>query len=1137
MLARLVVTFFIFLLLACRLSLFCKPVSADEICTPAKFFFRPLTCAFAASRKSFAAGSQLKVNWSNISLLDFSTLLLAGDIEINPGPVKYPCGSCSRPVKSNQKAVLCDSCNLWVHNTCSGLSDQMYHIFQNSSNCVWICPNCGIPSFSSSFFDSSDLTSPNSFHPLSDSETSFPVPSNNQTLTSTPSNISKRKNKAPKIKRGKCFKVLNVNINSIRGKTAEVSYLLSSEDIDIALFQETKIDDSISSSEIFPTGYDVYRNDRNLFGGGVCILTKGSTVNSNLCSDLHNDDCEAIWVKINNYNGKPLYICSFYRPPNSNAEYIQLLRSPLEKIYERHKNCTPHVIITGDFNLPDIDWSNLHHGTGNQNNLITVLDDFFLQQLVTHPTYYNSSPPHLLDLTLTTHPSLISNLNVGHAISDHCLISFNLNITCHTNTQEGKRETYLYNKGNYENIRQDIKLFGTEYLFNAEHKSVNENWLYIKSFLFNSISTNIPKKLKRNNNKRNLPWIDYNIRHNIKLRDKLSKQLKSNPTNILHDKYKKQRNKTSTLIKEKYQAFVQKSISNLTDNPRGFYKYIKSKRQENTNIPPLVFRDCFTQSPAEQAQCLNEQFCSVFSRESTNQIPFLRNMTSRMLPIEITVKGVAKLLSQLNTNKSLGPDGISPHILKQCSNELAPILANLFNQSVTSAEIPQDWLEANIFPIFKKGRKDIASNYRPVSLTSIVSKVFEHIIYSNISKHLESNNILTPKQHGFRPGFSCETQLVSAIHDWAQALDNSTETDVVIFDFSKAFDVVPHQRLLCKLNHLGIDRQLIKWISAFLTNRKQRVLINGTASTWEPVLSGVPQGTVLGPLLFLIYINDITSNIQSDIRLFADDCVLYRQINNSTDREILQKDINTLFSWSQTWKMQFNANKCFVLPITRKRRNPNNSHYIYKLGETPLQYTNSYQYLGITITTNLKWNEHINNIKNKATKTLNFLRRNIYFCTREAKSLAYLSLVRPQLEYSSAAWDPYTKSNSDLLEAVQRRAARFVTKDYSRTSSVTNLIGNLDWKLLSNRRKDNRLCLFYKAYNNLSPISLDFLQRPTRQTRSFGCSFINVQCSTDVYKYSFIPRTLVDWNALPLNARLKPNIASFKEALKQHPLG
>ena len=496
---------------------------------------------------------------------------------------------------------------------------------------------------------------------------------------------------------------------------------------------------------------------------------------------------------------------------------------------------------------------------------------------------------------------------------------------------------------------------------------------------------------------------------------------------------------------------------------------------------------------------------------------------------EVTRNGVIKLLSGLNCKKSLGPDDISPRILKETCAESANILTYIFNQSLSSGIVPADWRIANIFALHKKGAKELPENYRPISLTSICSKVLEHIVYSSISRFLSDNHILSPRQHGFRSGHSCETQLILSIDDWSKSLDRGLRTDMAIFDFSKAFDSVPHQRLILKLQSFGIHGNTLAWITSFLMNREQRVVVNGSQSSWLPVTSGVPQGTVLGPLLFLLYINDITSNIQSEIRLFADDCILYRTIVNPTDCFILQDDINQLFSWATVWQMQFNAKKCHILSITKKRSKQATT---YTLGAEALSHVDSYPYLGITISSDLRWHNHISCITSKATRTLNFIRRNVYGCSPEAKALAYTSLVRPHLEYAASAWDPYVAVDIAKLESVQRRAARFACKDYRHSTSVSALLEHLHWPVLSARRTDSRLVNFYKAVNNLTAIPISHFQKPSRCTRnSDDTTFIPLSSRTNPRKHSFFPRTIIDWNQLSRDQRTKPSVSSFHHSL------
>ena len=311
--------------------------------------------------------------------------------------------------------------------------------------------------------------------------------------------------------------------------------------------------------------------------------------------------------------------------------------------------------------------------------------------------------------------------------------------------------------------------------------------------------------------------------------------------------------------------------------------------------------------------------------------------------------GVFKLLDKIDVSKASGPDCIPGRILQNLAQELAPVLHFIFEQSLNTGDIPAEWTLANVAPIFKKGSKLQAVNYRPVSLTCISCKLFEHIVCKHILGHLEDHEILTDLQHGFRSGRSCETQLITTFHDIASAYNKKgSQIDIAVLDFSKAFDTVPHDGLLSKLKHYGIDDKIWLWILNFL---KQRVVVDGIQSDLVTVDSGVPQGTVLGPILFLLHINDLPSVISSKVRLFADDCLVYREIKNRQDQIALQKDLNLLENWGSKWGMRFNAAKCNIMRMSRKQT-PISTQY--ELSGQVLEEVKDAKYLGVTVSDDLE---------------------------------------------------------------------------------------------------------------------------------------------------------------------------------------
>ena len=384
----------------------------------------------------------------------------------------------------------------------------------------------------------------------------------------------------------------------------------------------------------------------------------------------------------------------------------------------------------------------------------------------------------------------------------------------------------------------------------------------------------------------------------------------------------------------------------------------------------------------------NGQFTDVFTKTEHSQVPLLNRKAPFMEDIVVSKEGDTKLLKGLNPSKALGPDELHPRVLKELASELGPVFAHLFQQSIDSGEIPKEWSLANICPLFKKADRSLACNYCPVSLTCVPCKLLEHIVCSNIMSHLDHHKLLSDRQHAFRKSHSCETQLATVIDDWAKILDNQGQVDTFILDFEKAFDTPPHELLKSKLFSYGIGGKTIKWIDAFLCYRQQRVVVNGIKSDWAPVVSGVPKGTVLGPLLFSLHINDITSDIESEIRLFADDCVCYREIKNVEDTVKLQMDIDRLGSWARKWGMRFQPVKCNMMQLTNKRTSKIQASY--KLEGTVLENVESIKYLGVTITKDLKWNTHISNVCTKANRTLGFLRRNLFSCPQDVREAACL---------------------------------------------------------------------------------------------------------------------------------------------------
>ena len=837
-------------------------------------------------------------------------------------------------------------------------------------------------------------------------------------------------------------------------------------------------------------------------------------------------NCEILWAKINLVGVNTLLVGAFYRPHMKDIQAIKELKLSLQSL--NRSNAT--IWLAGDFNAPHIDWSipgvikGTCYSTAHE-ELLGVAQDHGLEQVVLKPTRGNN----ILDLFFTNHPAKVNRVEIMPQISDHNTVFLEVNLKAKTIKQK-PRKIHLYNKGDWPAIQKGLAdildSLGTL-------QNVNDMWLLFKTKCLDLMDRHIPTKLAKVRN--GLPWVNQNLKRAIRHRNRAWSKWKKSNSQSAHSHYLSLKKYVQHSFRVAYWNYINDLISPHKEDgkyqgQKWFWSYIKSLKQDYSGVSSLKHNGKLVTDSIGKAEVLNTQFQSVFTQDPDGDPPSKGPSPHPQMPsFQIGVAGITKLIKGLNIHKAAGPDLINGRLLKECCDACAPILQLIFQRSLESGTIPNDWRNANVTPLFKKGERYKAANYRPVSLTSICSKLMEHVIASQLMGHLNTNNILYDLQHGFRDKRSCETQLLALVHELAHGVNANKQTDMAILDFSKAFDKVSHKRLLYKLQWYGADPLTHAWIADFLSNRTQAVVLEGETSTSVPVTSGVPQGTVLGPILFLVYINDLPDCISnSTVRLFADDCILYRQIDSTADCLKLQDDLNALQHWEDMWLMTFNAKKCNTMRVTSS---PKPISFDYSIHNTVLENVPHTKYLGVTIQSNLKWDVHCKQVAAKATNTLNVLKRNLK-STKEVRERAYKSLVRPQVEYAASVWSPWLARDKARIERVQHRAARYVYNTYSRYSSVTAMLQSLDWETLESRRFNMRLCIIYKAYYNLAifPLS-DYATPITVQTRGNNIKFILPHCNKDVFKHSFLPAVLRGWNALPQSAVEATSLELFKASL------
>ena len=493
--------------------------------------------------------------------------------------------------------------------------------------------------------------------------------------------------------------------------------------------------------------------------------------------------------------------------------------------------------------------------------------------------------------------------------------------------------------------------------------------------------------------------------------------------------------------------------------------------------------------------------------------------------IDITQGIIIKELCKLKINKAPGADGIVPRLLVENAVELSEPLLYIYKKSITSGIVPKDWKKAYVTAIFKKGNKSRSCNYRPISLTSQVCKVLESIVRDSIINHVRIHKLIKESQHGFLKGRSCLTNLLEFLEFVSSYVDQGHPVDVIYLDFQKAFDKVPHRRLMLKINSLGIVGDVYNWIENWLKDREQRVVLLGCNSEWIRVKSGVPQGSVLGPLLFVIYINDIDDSVSSNLLKFADDTKVFRIVSTPNDIDKLQYDLMNLCKWSDDWMMLFNADKCKVMHFGY-----NNTEADYKIYDKNLDVTKEERDLGIIIQNDLKCRLQCIKAVNTANIVLGMIRRSFVCKDREIILQLYKSLVRPHLEYCVQAWRPHLQKDIDLIEGVQRRATKMIPNLKNKT--YEERLNNLHLTTLETRRLRGDLIEVFKICKGLDFVEPSlFFTFSTAPTRGHTLKLVKPRCHLDIRKFSFAHRVVDMWNSLDDDIVACDSINGFKNRI------
>ena len=920
------------------------------------------------------------------------------------------------------------------------------------------------------------------------------------------------------------LKVMQANVDTLTNKMEELQLRIVTERPDIICLQEVlpkfSLDEIQTDITFKIDGYTMYCADNMKRGTIIYVIDKLPSTQIE-CTDV--PDICACYVSLS--ANKTLYICNVYRSPNSDSSNDDSILAYLTVLARGKQD---NLLICGDFNLKDIDWSSQHGRSTASENLIHFIQDNFLTQHVSeHTRFREGQQDSLLDLIITDTPDRITDISFTAPLgkSDHvCLVYY---IDGSYDSQSHSKESKNYYRGNYVQITEDIAAIDWEDKLND--MDVNDSWDLFCSVISTSVNQNIPNSRATPRNRQK--WMTKDTDQAIKDKHRAYNKYRKNKTEINLESYKKAKNHATQTARNARVNFETRIANNVKDNPKEFWAYIKHQTSSAKGLAPLLKEDgSLALDAQDKAELLNDFFASVFTSEDTDNIPVPdpRQVESFLTDIKFTEENILQVIKDMKSGSSAGPDEIHPRVIKETSQAIVTPLCIIFNKSIEEGQIPRAWKDAIIVPIFKKGKRSSPGNYRPVSLTSVCCKLMERIVRKSIHDHINVNKLFASQQHGFRSGRSCNTQLLTVTETWTQWHDSHTPFDCVYLDYRKAFDSVPHARLLSKVNALGIKGKVYEWIEAFLSERRQRVRVEGSLSGWERVTSGIPQGSCLGPTLFLIFIDDLPGTVDSPTSLFADDTKVYRQVDSEPDRLQLQADLDALDAWSKKWQLPFNESKCKVIHY-----GSNNPKANFTLGGKTISEDSQESDLGVLFDPSLSFSAHHVRTTAKANSRLGLIKRS--FRNPEPKTFVqlYKALVRPTIEYCSTVTNPVHKKDQDKIERVQRRATKLVQglEDHTYDDRLKEL--RLD--SLSVRRSRADLLQTYRIIHKVDNIEEDlFFQRaPSNRTRNNGFKLFKHHCSTKVRGHSFSQRTIDQWNELPASVVAAPSLNHFKSGLRK----
>ncbi len=888
----------------------------------------------------------------------------------------------------------------------------------------------------------------------------------------------------------------------------------------IICFTETWFNSTISNSAFCPN-FNIFRCDRppGKAGGGVAIFVP-KNISCSLVPDftVSNDLFESICVRCSSSVHSPLYICCVYRPPHYHPNFQNFITF-LSKLWS-HKG---RLVIVGDLNFPRLSWStytSMPHAYPIEREFMQLVVNYGISQFINFPTRRNN----LLDVILSDDPNLVCNVcssapfgDANHP-SDHLSVSFEVPFG-HFQTPKTTPKPNFH-KADWTSI--EWFLGNVDWIQALNCPNANSMWLSFLNILHEAIYRFVPlSRASVSTSKSKYPKY---LKLLYNKQQKFYKIFKRSPSPRNRERYKSA-SKRFVVARNRYHLMIEQGVLD-SHNVNNFWRFVRDRTKVFNAIPPIISSDdVLCETDSDKAAAFNQYFSSVYTISNNLPVPLTQNIKHSINCVEVSPEIVLKYLLRLNCKLSSGPDGIPNLFLRRVAHFICEPLSSIFNVSLLNGCVPENWKVACIIPVPKIYCPSNVDKYRPISLTSSICKVLESIIRDRLLEFCFAHQIFSKTQYGFLPKRSTESQLLSCLNDWHYHLSRRTAVDVIYFDFAKAFDTVCHSKLLSKLYSLGIRGMLWKWIKSYLSNRSQFVKVGDCCSNSSNVNSGVPQGSVLGPILFLLFINDLPDFITySKIYIYADDVKLYLPINSPADSRLLQSDINSVVQWSNFNQLSLSINKCCVLHLGNTDIH---SQYSYFINGRLLVTKNVVKDLGVLIDSNLNFKTHVNSIVQRASLLSTSLFRSFHVKNHAFLTKLFNVFVRPLLEYASTVWSPQSVEGINLVEGVQRR----FTKNLSnlREASYSDRLAVLNITSLQSRRVINDLVILYKIVHGLICLdSADFISFSNAFTRGHNLKIYKSR----VKDVKIFPNRVIScWNSLSYSTVNAPSTALFRSRI------